>query len=143
MWNDLLNKAVALAIKSHEGQLDKQGKAYILHPIAVMESVGDIRAKIVAILHDVVEDTNVLLVDLSFAFPQEIVDAVDAISKRDGETNREYIARVKQNDLATMVKFADLAHNMSLERLFNLDEETVARLAKKYRKAWRALNDLE
>jgi len=143
MWNELLNRAVEIAIKAHEGQLDKQGKAYILHPIAVMESVGDIKTKVVAILHDVIEDTSVTLIGIMPDFPPEIIEAVDAISKRKGETNRDYIARVKANDLATAVKFADLGHNMSLERLFNLDEETVVRLAKKYRKAWRSLNELD
>jgi len=82
-----------------------------------MGSVDGIEAKTVAVLHDVVEDTHVSLETLSFLFPDLIVRAVDAISKREGELNRAYWERVKANPLALEVKLADIAHNTSPGRV--------------------------
>jgi len=109
--------ALKIAMKAHSGQLDKGGHPYIEHPITVAGMVeGD--AKIVALLHDVIEDGGIKLHELS-CFSPDIVSAVDAISQRTNETRRAYLGRVKNNELARIVKIADLTHNSDLSRIQN------------------------
>ena len=105
-------KALEIAREAHEGQKDMSGRDYILHPIAVSEFCVTERGKIAALLHDVVEDTAVTLDDLRAAgFGEDIVTAVDCISKRKGEELPDYLGRVALSDIATEVKFADMRHN--------------------------------
>ena len=92
-------------------------------------------AVVVALLHDVVEDTNVQLDELRSGFPSRIVDAVDAITRRNGERPEDYYKRVKACPLAREVKLADIADNSSSARLSLLDAETRSRLTDKYNKA--------
>lgn len=131
--------AMEVASKAHEGQLDKAGQPYILHPMHVAASMDatDIDGRIVAALHDVVEDTDVTLYDLLFeyGFHDSIIAAVDAISKRDVETNEQYWARVKTNQLALRVKLKDIAHNSSEARLASLPMEEAEYLRGKYQRA--------
>jgi (p)ppGpp synthase/HD superfamily hydrolase len=136
-----LEEAIQLAVLAHEGQRDKGGLPYILHPLAVMGRVSSHDAKIVAVLHDVVEDTYVSLPMLRTEFPVFVVEAVDAISKRDNETNRDYWGRVKENPLALEVKLADIGHNTAPERLAALEPSERAYLEKKYEKALAFLLD--
>ena len=118
---DILKAAEALAICRlvHYGDLDKGGAPYHLHPEAVAGSSCDSIFKVVAYLHDVVEDhpEKISVEFIRGFFGDEIADAVDAISKRKDEPYKEYIARVKENELATEVKIADLKHNMRTDRL--------------------------
>lgn len=134
----LLTRAIRVATLAHEGQLDKAGQPYIYHPLAVMFSMNplDIVGMIVAVLHDVVEDTKTTLADLAEWLPSDLVDAVDAISKRKGESNREYWARCKANPIARRVKLADMAHNCSPERLAALPYGEQEYLSKKYGEAF-------
>ncbi|MDR0309579.1 MAG: HD domain-containing protein [Candidatus Methanoplasma sp.] len=105
-------KALHIAVKAHDGQKDMSGNNYVLHPIAVSGYCMTERAKIAALLHDVVEDTDVTLDDLREAgFGDDIVTAVDCVSKRDGEETIDYLKRVATDDIATEVKFADMRHN--------------------------------
>jgi len=127
----MLGLAIAIASNAHIGQIDKSGKAYILHPLAVMNKVGDQDEKIVAVLHDVVEDTTLGLNFLSSMFSPRIIEALDAISQRKNELYFDYIKRVKENELATIVKIEDLRHNSSPERAF----EGSKGLEKRYYKA--------
>jgi len=107
-------KALELATKAHEGQKDMSGEDYILHPITVSEYCITEKGKIAALLHDVVEDTEVTLDDLrSAGFGEDIVTAVDCISKRKGEELQSYLSRVASDGIATEVKFADMRHNGS------------------------------
>ena len=131
----LLERAILLAAEAHRGQRDKGGLPYILHPLAVMGKVDTLEAKAVAVLHDVVEDTAVTLQSLAELFPPDIVAAVDAISKYDNETNREYWSRVKANPLALTVKLADIGHNTSPTRMAALGEEEREYLKGKYERA--------
>lgn len=122
MSNHQLVDAIRIAVDAHGYQLDKAGLPYILHPLHVMNSVDSIDAKIVAVLHDTIEDTTQTLAGLcSAGFSPEIVNAVDAISKRKGESYDDYLARVKANPLALRVKLADMAHNSSSQRLEALE----------------------
>ena len=134
----LLEKAIVLATEAHAGQVDKAGLPYILHPLAVMLSVHTMDEKIVAVLHDTIEDTDLLTADLITAgFSHEIIEAVMAISKQDGESYGDYLERVKASPLALSVKLSDIGHNMS--RLTNLEPDHAGYLAKKYTRALKVL----
>ena len=130
--------ALIMAAEAHFGQVDKLGQPYILHVIAVVNSCETLPQKIVAALHDIVEDTSVTLGDLEKHFPAEVVAAVDAITHREDEPREVYLQRVKANPLALAVKKADVAHNMS--RLAALEgTEHRSRLAAKYEETTRIL----
>lgn len=133
--NQRLVAAIELAVLSHGMQLDKGGLPYILHPLHVMDCVDGIDAKIVAVLHDVVEDTETTLDDIrqhEVSFSLEIVDAIDAITKRKHEKKEDYYARVKASKLATRVKLADMDHNTSEKRLAALPPNEQEYLRAKY-----------
>lgn len=109
-----LEDAITLAFSVHRGQKDKGGSPYILHPLRVMVAVGfDEDAQMVAVLHDVIEDTDVDEVKLQNAgCPKNVVEALLALTRVDGETYADYIERVAKNRLAVRVKVADLEDNM-------------------------------
>jgi (p)ppGpp synthase/HD superfamily hydrolase len=127
---------------AHEGQKDLAGKPYMEHICAVAAGVNSEEAKTVAYLHDVVEDTDYTLDDLSLYFPAHIVEAVDHLTRRKGELYANFIQRVKQNSLATEVKISDLLHNMRLSRLKNPTQKDFRRIDK-YRRAYRLLTQGE
>jgi len=130
----MLTRAIEIAVEAHRGQVDKCKEPYILHPLAVMTAMDTHAEKIVAVLHDVIEDTDHSLLDLNLeGFSENIIDAIDAITKRDNETYFEYINRVKENPLATKVKLADLKHNSLLERQFEKSGGLIERYLKAYR----------
>lgn len=139
--NKVLGKAICFASFAHYEQQDKIGKPYILHPIAVMMSVESTEAKIVAILHDTMEDCGISENELRQKhIPQHLIEAVVAISKITypsgrGELTELYLDRVKANPLALEVKLADIAHNTSYERMVQLKKKTRIRLTKKYAEA--------
>jgi (p)ppGpp synthase/HD superfamily hydrolase len=138
-----LDDAIQIARRAHEGQLDKSGRPYIGHPLRVMGRVASDRERMVAVLHDVVEDTGVTVEDLASAgAPEEVLRAVDAITKRPGEPFDAYLARVAANPIALTVKRADIADNSSPDRMARLDQPTQARLNDKYAKALRLLDEL-
>lgn len=127
-----LGRAFEIAFKAHWGQKDKSGQPYIAHVVRVASRVAPEDAQIVALLHDVVEDTAVTLDTLRSEFGPMIAQAVDAITKRDGEDQDTYLDRVAANPLAKAVKIADLGDNSDPVRMAQLDQLTQARLAKKY-----------
>jgi len=105
-------------VEKHAGQVDKSGEPYILHPIRVMLAQKTNAAKLVGLLYDIVEDTDVTLEDLiAWGLPEKVVEAVDNVSKREGESKNEYYHRVKQSELSIRVKIADHADNMDLTRI--------------------------
>lgn len=143
MESDLLSKAIMLATEAHAGQLDKGGQPYILHPLRVMLACETNEQKIAAVLHDTVEDTGLELSLIRHRFGDVIADAVDALSRRDGEIYTDFIGRCAKNTLAADVKMRDLEDNMDLDRLGREPTENdIARL-EKYTKAkkmlWRSL----
>ncbi|MPZ81213.1 MAG: HD domain-containing protein [Actinophytocola sp.] len=136
-----LDDAIQLARRAHEGQLDKSGRPYIAHPLRVMGQVRGDHERMTAVLHDVVEDTGVTLDDLTaVGCPPEVLDAVAAISKRPDEPQADYLTRVMANPIALVVKRADIADNMSEDRMGRLDAPTQERLRVKYEAALRQLN---
>jgi (p)ppGpp synthase/HD superfamily hydrolase len=135
-YNELYDKALQIAIRAHKGQKDKAGHDYILHPIRVSERCDDPRAKIVALLHDTIEDTDVTADYLrEEGFTEEIVEAVLAVTRSEGEEYDDYVRRAAQNELGRMVKRADLEDNMDIRRLPELTDRDVERL-RKYLRAW-------
>ena len=135
-YNELYDKALQIAVRAHKGQKDKAGHDYILHPIRVSERCDDPRAKIVALLHDTIEDTDVTADYLrEEGFTEEIVEAVLAVTRREGEEYNDYVRRAAQNELGRMVKRTDLEDNMGIRRLPELTDLDVERL-RKYLRAW-------
>ena len=131
----LYQQALAIAKDAHKGQVDKAGVDYIQHPLFVASLVEGELAKTVALLHDVVEDSDWTLEDLhKEGLPEEVVQAVGILTKKRNENYEEYILRVKQNPLARQVKLADLKHNSDLSRLANVTDRDRKRVAK-YQKA--------
>ncbi|PIE44948.1 MAG: guanosine-3',5'-bis(diphosphate) 3'-pyrophosphohydrolase [Gammaproteobacteria bacterium] len=124
-----LEKAIELAAKHHAGQLDKSGQPYILHPLAVMAKVDGLTAKTVAVLHDIIEDTEITADDLRRkGFSDEIVNAVIALTKANDMTRIEAAYQAKANPIARIVKLADLSENMNLGRISNPTKKDYDRL---------------
>ena len=126
--------AYEIAVRAHKGQVDGGGNAYIMHPMAVAEKVEGRVEKIVALLHDVPEDTAVDVESLRQLFGDEIADALDCLNHRKGEDYMDYIQRVKENKLAVKIKLADIEHNMDLSKLPEVDEKALKRV-EKYKRA--------
>ena len=113
-----IEKAIEIAAGAHAGVKDKQGQPYILHPLRVMMDVDGQTAQIVAVLHDVVEDTDHTLDDLRAAgFDQQVLDALELVTHRPGQSYSEYVIACKPNPVARQVKLADLRDNSSFTRL--------------------------
>jgi HD domain len=113
-----LEDAVAMAAEKFRGVRDKEGQPYILHLLRVSLSVTDPDARIVGLLHDIVEDTDVTLDDLrTKAFSTNIIDAVDCLTHRSGISYCDYIVRVRSNPIARICKIADLHDNYRLDRV--------------------------
>lgn len=130
-----LTKAISIATSAHESQVDKGGQPYIQHPLRVMEQMTTDAARIVAVLHDVIEDSDYSFDDLVAAgFSEEIVQAIEALTKQKGESYKNYLRRIKTNPIAIAVKLADLQDNMNLIRLPTITEKDIER-QKKYSKA--------
>lgn len=137
----MLEKALLLAAKAHTGQVDKGGAPYILHPIRVMLACEGEKEKIVALLHDTLEDTALTAADLRReGFSEEIVQAVLCLTRRQEEDYMGYIARVGRNPLAARVKCADLQDNMDISRIPAPTEKDFARI-RKYEQACQRLRD--
>lgn len=135
----LTEQARSIATRAHRGQTDQSGADYIDHPRRVADRARhyapaghEDAAEVVGWLHDVVEDTTVTLDDLCEDFPEEIVTGVDAMTRRPVEDGDVYYRRVAAHPLARAVKQADLDDNTDPARTALLDEETRARLARKY-----------
>lgn len=136
----MLEKAILIAVNAHQGQVDKAGKPYILHPLRLMFSREDETERICAVLHDVIEDTDISIDYIrNEGFSEEILAALDALTKRSKESYDEFIGRILKNKTACHVKLADLRDNMDLSRIENPTEKDYERL-KKYRKAVDRIN---
>ena len=131
----LLIKAFFLCIIKHWKQKDKAGKRYIWHPIRVMLNVEGYNEKIVALLHDIVEDTEVTVPDLkNLKFSKEVIEAVDVITKKKDQEYFSYLKSIKGNSIAKKVKIEDLKHNSDLKRLRFVTQKDMDRFIK-YKKA--------
>ena len=139
-----LEDAIALACIKHQGQLDKIGEPYILHPVRVMLSMNSEKERIVAVLHDLIEDTDMHAADLlGLGYSGEIVTAIVAITKLPREEYRPYLLRVASDPIAAKVKRADISDNMSPIRLYKLPPDKRIALREKYTRAINILDSIE
>lgn len=131
-----LEAAIRIAVAAHAGQSDKGGAPYITHPLRLMAAVDGESAKIVALLHDVIEDTSVGLDDLRReGFSEDVLSAVDILTHRRNEPYADYVVRCKSHPLARQVKLADLADNSRLDRCILRVERIARDLARMHRYA--------
>ena len=136
-----LERAIVIAAEAHAGQRDKAGDPYILHPLRVMLAVTAPEERIVAVLHDVVEDTSWTLDALrAEGFSNEVVAAVDAMTRRDGEDYFEFVRRAVAHPIARPVKIADLRDNMDRARIAAPAARDDARIDR-YREALRMIGE--
>ena len=141
---NLYEKAVMIAQEAHKGQMDKGGNPYIEHPLHVASQVETLELKMIAVLHDTLEDSSLTAEDLKEAgLPDEVVEAIAVLTHEDGneEAYLDYIRRVAGNKLAARVKKEDLKHNMDMSRIQSPTEKDRKRCAK-YKKALRLLEEL-
>ena len=136
-----LEKAIKLAAIKHYGQRDKSNKPYIFHLLYVMNNADDLKAKIVGVLHDILEDTDITRNDLlNYGFSEDIVSAVEILTKPKNKKYMEYIDNIKSNNIARTVKLIDLKHNMDLTRLSEISDKDLKR-NEKYFKAYNYLKE--
>ena len=137
---NMLEKAIDLALRVHQGQRDRYGRPYILHPLHVMLQMDGEREMMAAVLHDVVEDSDTTLDDLrAEGFPPDVLEAVRLMTHDKSAMSYEaYVLRLKPNRVARKIKLADLQHNMDIRRMDRVRPEDVERL-EKYRRAWEIL----
>lgn len=135
-----LERAIELAVQYHKGQVDKMGQPYILHPLRVMGRCQGAQAQMVAIMHDLIEDTPVTPeMLLSEGFAQDVVDGLLGVTRQKGESYREFVLRARLHPLARVVKLADLEDNLDLRRMtVPLGPKDHERL-ERYREAWQLL----
>ena len=142
--NQLLARAVAIAAIAHHNQVDKAHAPYILHPIRLMMRGQTIEEQIVAVLHDVVEDSDWTLDQLAAeGFPPKIITALDCLTRRPEETYDQFLDRVLTNSLATHVKRYDLEDNMTLTRLQHLSEKDLQRLQRYHKAHQRVMHQIQ
>ncbi len=136
-----LDDAIALAVEAHRGGKDRSGQPYILHPLRVMFRCESDIERIVAILHDVVEDTGRTFDDLrTLGYSEEVIDALDCVTKREGESYEQFVERAAVNPVARKVKIADIEDNLDLRRLPSVGQKEWERTTK-YLQAWRRLTE--
>jgi (p)ppGpp synthase/HD superfamily hydrolase len=132
-----LERALQIALTAHAGQRHKDGAPYILHPLRVMFAVDGEAARIVALLHDVLEDSSVTREDLlREGFTNDVVEAVELLTKKDQVPEGEYLAGIAGNSLAREVKLADLRDNSRLEALAQLDGKSAVAKFQDYLRSW-------
>lgn len=134
-----LEEAVRIAAEAHAGQRDRYGAPYLLHPLRVMLRMRTDAERMAAVLHDVVEDTEWTLERLRAAgFPAEVVSAVDAVTRREGEDYDAFVRRAARDPIGRAVKLADVEDNLDLRRVDEVLPRDVERL-NRYLRAWRHL----
>lgn len=135
IYTELTKKAMVLCYKAHEGQMDKGGAPYVFHPFHIAEQMKTEDATVVALLHDVLEDSFYSLEDLkSLGFSDAVCDAVDLMTHKKDMPYMEYIQKIKENPLARAVKLCDLLHNSDITRLDAVREKDLRRI-EKYKQA--------
>lgn len=131
IYTPLTKKALNLCFEAHRNQVDKSGLPYVFHPFHLAEQMMDEDTVVVALLHDVVEDTAYTLNDLrDMGFPPQVVHALQLMTHDKAVPYLEYVAAIKENPIARMVKLAVLYHNSDLTRLDAVDQIAEARIAK-------------
>ena len=139
LYTDLTKRALKLCFAAHKDQTDKSGLPYVFHPFHLAEQMPDELTTVVALLHDVVEDTPYTLEDLAkLGFPQKVLSSLARLTHDPSVPYLDYVAALKEDPIARQVKLADLRHNSDLTRLDHVDDKARQR-AEKYAAAIRLL----
>jgi len=137
---NIIEKSLEIALKAYTGQTDKAGKTYILHPLRLMAQMETEEEMSVALLHDVIEDSDITAEDLlNSGIPPTVVNAVQSLTKIKGESYEKFIERVLKNKLASKIKKIDIEDNINVLRLDSVSEKDLERIAR-YHRAWRQIN---
>ena len=137
----LIEKSLNIALRAYAGKTDKAGREYIHHPLRVMAKMKTDLEMSVALLHDVIEDSDITAEQLlAEGIPAEVVEAVLCLSKNENEDYQDFVGREKKNELAAKIKIADIEDNIDILRLPSLDDYDLTRV-QKYHSAWQFLND--
>ncbi len=143
IYTELTKKALALCFEAHKEQKDKTGMPYVFHPFHLAEQMDDEISTVCALLHDVVEDTDYTLDDISaMGYPNEVTDVLALLTHEDSVPYMDYVEKISHNATAKKVKLADLRHNSDLSRLapWQIDEWALKR-TKKYEQAIKLLTE--
>lgn len=136
IYTEKTKKALRLCFDAHKEQVDKTGLPYVFHPFHLAEEMEDETTCVVALLHDVAEDTDITLEDMAkMGFGDDVIEALTLLTHDPAVPYMDYVAEIRKNPIATAVKKADLRHNSDLSRLDTVDEKALAR-NEKYRKAY-------
>ena len=135
IYTDLTKKALKLCFEKHRDQVDKTGLPYVFHPFHLAEQMNDEVSTVCALLHDVVEDTDVTFNDLiEMGYPDEVISALTLLTHDDNVPYMDYVKKISTNETAKKVKIADLKHNSDITRLDCIDDYAKAR-NQKYKQA--------
>lgn len=141
IYTEQTKKALKLCFEAHKEQVDKSGMPYVFHPFHLAEQMQTEETTVVALLHDLVEDTDYTIDDLtSMGFGRTVTDAIALMTHADGVAYMDYVREIKNNPIAKAVKLADLKHNSDLTRLDIVDEKALKR-KEKYSKAIKLLEE--
>lgn len=141
IYTDQTKKALKLCFEAHKDQTDKSGLPYVFHPFHLAEQMKSEETTVVALLHDVAEDTQYTLEDLAnMGFGKAVIDALALLTHDDDTDYMDYVRAIKENPIARAVKLADLTHNSDLSRLETIDEKAILR-REKYLKAMALLEE--
>ncbi len=141
IYTPMTKKALKLCFDAHKDQTDKNGMPYVFHPFHLAEQMTDEITTTVALLHDVVEDTEYTFADLAeMGFPAPVLEALKLLTHDDAVPYMDYVRVIKGNPVARAVKLADLGHNSDLSRLDAVDEKALAR-REKYLQAAKLLTE--
>ena len=143
IYSPMTKQALKLCFEAHKDQVDKSGMPYVFHPFHLAEQMETEETVTVALLHDVVEDTDYTISDLSeMGFPPVVTNALSLLTHDKAVPYLDYVAKIKENPVAKAVKLADLRHNSDLSRLDSIDEKALER-KEKYLRAIALLEDAE
>ena len=133
IYTEMTKKALLLSFNAHKDQVGKGGLPYVYHPFHLAEQMDTEEAVTVALLHDVVEDTDYTIEDIiAMGFPKSVTDALALMTHDDTTPYMDYVAKIKSNPIAKAVKLADLRHNSDTSRLDIIDEKVLRRVQKYY-----------
>ena len=139
LYTPLTKKAMKIAFEAHKNQVDKSGMPYIFHPFHLAEQMTDEYSVCAALLHDVAEDSDITLEQITEqGFPDEVMSALKLLTHDKSVPYPEYVGALKHNAIAVSVKLADIHHNSDLSRLDSVDENALRR-AEKYSSALKLL----
>lgn len=135
IYSEMTKKALLLSFNAHKNQVDKSGMPYVYHPFHLAEQMNTEETVTVALLHDVVEDTDYTIEDIAaMGFPRSVTDALTLMTHDKAVAYMDYVAKIKTNPIAKAVKLADLRHNSDITRLDTVDDKAICRV-QKYREA--------